>query len=355
MSHTSLTNRQDDHANMPSPNGRVSMSESEPSAVPDGAETPWFSIPVDWRRPDHAQAYQLLWSDQDQVGRLWPRPDTTEVSSYYDLSDYYTHQADPGQIQSERSLSAGLARLLVRIAWRFDHSVIIDPAWVRSLTGEEHPLEILDIGAGNGRLLQLIEAAGHTAWGVEPDGAARQVATAAGSTVYPGTAEALPKEVSGRQYDLIFMLHVLEHVLDVDAALKNLRDLLRPGGRVVIEVPNNAALGLSLAGPVWRWLDVPRHLNFFTPDSLSRALVTAGLKPERVEYRGYTRQFKPEWLKDEREIWHRFAAASPAFKTRYRQMPTQRRQAALLARTLLAGPEKKYDSVRIIARRMSYQ
>lgn len=349
MSQTPLKSRQNNQKQPPASTEAGGATDRSTPVGKERQERPWLSIPVDWRRPQHTKGYQLLWSDRDRFGQLWPRPTSAEIASSYDLAEYYTHQRDP--IQTERPLSAGLARWLVRIAWRFDHSVLVDPAWVRSVTGENRSLEILDIGAGNGRLLQQLAAAGHTVCGVEPDEAARQVALAAGSRVFPGTAERLPQQVSGRQYDLIFMLHVLEHVLDVDTALKNLHALLRPGGRLVIEVPNNAALGLSLAGPVWRWLDVPRHLNFFTPDSLSRALVTAGLNPEKVEYRGYTRQFKPEWLKDEQEIWHHFAQTSPSFKAQYRQMPSLQRQVRLLLRTLPASPDKKYDSVRIISRR----
>jgi hypothetical protein len=110
-------------------------------------------------------------------------------------------------------------------------------------------------------------------------------------------------------------------------------------------VPNNAAVALQQRGIGWYWLDVPRHLHFFTERSLRLALEAAGLRPLETSWRGYTRQFQRDWTETEARIWHFFHARGAALPP----APTARRVWQLLLRTLAARPMQKYDSVRIVA------
>lgn len=306
---------------------------------------PWLRVPLDWRRPEASRAYDLFWCPVDQFGLLHPRPTADETADFYAVDNYYTHSAE----QAKAAAPSGLDRLRIRLAWQFDLGVEIDAAWF----GRQHaaaPARVLDIGCGNGRILAALQAAGHTVLGVEPDEAARAAAVGRGLDVLPGTAEALPAALHGRQFDAVLLTHVLEHCSDPVQALRNAAALLAPGGRLTVETPNNAALGRRQAGLTWRWLDAPRHLNFFTPLSLQLACVEAGLRPVAVEFRGYTRQFQPDWIADEQLIWDRFHAAGVSEAN----LPARSsRQTAwlLLLRTLSQGPADKYDSVRVIATR----
>jgi len=163
----------------------------------------------------------------------------------------------------------------------------------------------------------------------------------------PGTAESLPIELAGRRFDFVFMSHVLEHCRDPKAALKNARSILKPGGRLVVETPNNNAMGLRMAGPTWYWLDVPRHLNFFTPKSLKASFDTAGFQTEETEFRGYTRQFSQEWIRSEQTIWDRINKRTPNALPVSRQ--SQLKSWYLLAQSAMSSAERKYDSIRMIA------
>ncbi|MFN3315156.1 MAG: hypothetical protein ACK46Q_17120, partial [Hyphomonas sp.] len=99
----------------------------------------------------------------------------------------------------------------------------------------------------------------------------------------------------------------------------------------------------------WCWLDVPRHLNFFTETSLRAFAGRAGLAVRDCQYWGYGRQFGDDWLDTQAGIaavMDGQPAADAACRAR------QRRQAwALMARTAFAGHARKYDSVRLICRR----
>ena len=120
------------------------------------------------------------------------------------------------------------------------------------------------------------------------------------------------------------------------------------GGILVVETPNNAALGMKSAGAAWQWLDVPRHQNFFTPGSLSAICTDAGLRIEGTEYTGYARQFLPEWINIEQRIFDILEeGASPGDTLPSRNSPWKAWM--LLLQTLLASKEQRYDSVRIIA------
>jgi 2-polyprenyl-3-methyl-5-hydroxy-6-metoxy-1,4-benzoquinol methylase len=304
---------------------------------------PWLTLPSDWRRPTQQASYRLLWCSRCHFGQLAPRPDPETIASFYAIDDYYTHAAQNGTAKTTRSWAQ---RLKTHLAWRVDQSVELNTAWIRKQLGEA-PKEICDLGCGSGDLLCTIRDAGHRVTGVEPDPAARTVAGARQLEVLPGTAEALPAELSGRRFDAVVMSHVLEHCHDPLAALRNARALLKPGGRLIVETPNNAARGMRSAGLAWYWLDVPRHLNFFTPQSLKSCFEAAGLHVEATEFRGYARQFAAAWIASEQLIWDRLNAAAPRVVSAARN--SEWKAWRLLFTTAFARAAEKYDSVRLIA------
>lgn len=128
---------------------------------------------------------------------------------------------------------------------------------------------LLDFGCGDGGFLQAAERAGWEAVGMEMNpGDAR----ARGLTVF----ERLD-DVSG-SFDVITLWHSLEHVHSPRKTLERLSARLRPGGYIIIAVPNRAGLQAATFGPGWFHLDVPRHLTHFTPPALLKLLARLGLQ-----------------------------------------------------------------------------
>lgn len=304
-------------------------------------------VPTDWRRPGVKESFDLYWSDEEGYGMVYPRP--TDTASYYEIDNYYTHQSG---IAKDGQGQGWLTRVIVRVSWWLDKTIYIDSNWYTERFGSR-PQHVLDIGCGSGRILSELKAIGHTVVGVEPDPNARKIAVAQGLTVYPGTAENIPTELHAAQFDAIFMTHVLEHCVDPLKALQNAVNLLADGGKLIVEVPNNAALGFQKSGMTWRWLDVPRHLNFFTPASLRGMCQMMGLVHEQTEFRGYTRQFHKEWIVNEQEIWDRYKASLNGESHILPKRSTPWQSLKLLSQTLMASDEKKYDSVRVIAYKRS--
>lgn len=135
---------------------------------------------------------------------------------------------------------------------------------------------LLDLGAGTGANLAMLEAFGHVA-AMEADPYARSFAAAAtGLSVQPGT---LPDDVpfAPGSFDLICLLDVLEHVENDAGALQRIETLLAPGGRVLVTVP---AYG-------WLWSkhdETHQHHRRYTVARLRALAHGAGLRVVRDGY-----------------------------------------------------------------------
>ena len=194
------------------------------------------------------------------------------------------------------------------------------------------------MGCGNGTNLEILRDLGHELVGVEPDKQAIDVCQAAGFEVYDGTAENLPVEVTRGHFDVVVFMHVLEHCIDPSAAIAGARSVLNPSGLIVAETPNNECLAARRFAETWLWLDVPRHLNFFTEKSLGALISSAGLGVEGAYFRGYCRQFDVKRKEQQSRIAELFATRVRTAYWRY------------LAETAFAGAPRKYDSVRVVGK-----
>lgn len=129
------------------------------------------------------------------------------------------------------------------------------------------PLRILEIGCGTGSNLRMLQTFGHVE-AIEPDAGARQVALDRFDVAI--SAGALPDQlgVADRCYDLIVMLDVLEHIEDDQAALQQVKRLLKPGGKLLLTVPAMPLLWSSHD-------EAHHHFRRYTTKALTRALTDA--------------------------------------------------------------------------------
>src|SRR5207247_839841 len=77
---------------------------------------------------------------------------------------------------------------------------------------------------------------------------------------------------------------VLEHLTDPMDTLAKCARRLKPGGHLVVGVPNLASWQFRFSRQHWQHLDVPRHLGHFTPDSLRAAMEKVGLRVDNISY-----------------------------------------------------------------------
>ena len=135
-------------------------------------------------------------------------------------------------------------------------------------------VDLLDVGCSAGLFLEVAMAAGWNAWGIEPSTWLSERAKAqVGDRVV--TAKFDDAAVAGRQFDVVTMWDVLEHVPDPGGFLGTARRALRPGGVLALNVPARDTWVASLLGGKWP-LILPEHLFYFSRPSLTQWLTRAG-------------------------------------------------------------------------------
>ena len=149
------------------------------------------------------------------------------------------------------------------------------PIRILRRTGTRRGARVLDAGAGSGRLVEALADAGFAAEGLEPSARSAGLAQAAGRAVRRQRIE----DHNDAGVDAVVLWHVLEHLDDPLPVLEHVRGWLRPGGRLLVGVPNIDSDQARIAGAGWLHLDVPRHRSHFTPAGLDALLRRSGLEP----------------------------------------------------------------------------
>jgi len=152
----------------------------------------------------------------------------------------------------------------------------------RLLTAHGRPGSVFEVGFGAGSLLRRFLDAGATVAGTDPDQLAVDVdpVVRARGDLHAAAIEDLPPTAA--QVELVYGIHVLEHVRDPLRTLERAADLLSPDGRVQFLTPAGDSAGLRLYGSAWWMLEDPTHVRFFTAESLRRAALSVGLTDVRV-------------------------------------------------------------------------
>lgn len=152
----------------------------------------------------------------------------------------------------------------------------------RALTRDGMPGTVFEVGHGAGHMLRRFLDDGAEVAGVDPDqlGVDVDPEVARRGRLYAGGVEDLAAQARAEApnggYDLVYGIHVVEHVVDPAATFAACRELLRPGGTLQLLTPAGDSRGLTLHGQSWWMLEDPTHVRFFTADSLARAAEAAG-------------------------------------------------------------------------------
>lgn len=230
-------------------------------------------------------------------GYLDPRPTPETIHLAY--QQYFTHSG-PGKVSTD---SLGAPRRFRRalgngyLNWRFGSALRpanklgIVLAWLvpgkrraleqklRHLSRPAQGAQLLDVGFGSGVFLELARSAGWEVAGVDPDPVVVDATRQRGLNVRQGGIEAFA-DMPG-EFDIITLGHVIEHLHDPRATLKEIHRLLRPGGRLWIDTPNIDSQGHERFGRHWRGLEPPRHLVLFGWSTLEGMLADEGFKVEQ--------------------------------------------------------------------------
>ena len=160
-----------------------------------------------------------------------------------------------------------------------DHALAGIKEIVDFLNNEVSPGRILDVGCGLGWLLSSLDD-GWEKHGIEISRFASKHASQFGQ-VYNGILE----DYTGvKDFDVVVMNHVIEHLPDPINSLRIVYDLLKPGGSFVIGTPDFDSGAARRYGSNFRLLHDPTHISLFSCDSMHRCLRDLGFKIKHVEY-----------------------------------------------------------------------
>jgi SAM-dependent methyltransferase len=201
--------------------------------------------------------------------RLDPPPAPEELGQYYPAHYWY---APDGSLAGR--LEESYRRLVLR-----DHVHFVARALAEC--GESGP--VLDVGCGGGLFPRMLRERGFAAVGLDNSADAAAVAWKTnGVPVMCGDLAHAPLGESACAG--ITMFHVLEHLYDPRVYLESARALLKPKGRLIVQVPNAACWQFRLLGKRWNGVDVPRHLTDFRARDMEALLGAAGFAVVRRKH-----------------------------------------------------------------------
>ena len=192
-----------------------------------------------------------------------PQPSLDVLGKYYESEDYISHT------DNKRSLFEKMYHFVKNIALKNKLNLIN--------SHQANKGRILDIGAGTGDFLSVAKNDGWQTVGVEPSEKAKTIAKNKGVSFVEQTSE-----LENNSFDVISMWHVLEHVPDLDAQIKELKRLLKPSGTLIIAVPNFKSFDATHYGKFWAAYDVPIHFWHFSKTAIKMLFEKEAMKLEKV-------------------------------------------------------------------------
>lgn len=217
-----------------------------------------------------SKIFQLVECAKCRLIRLHPRPSPEELPQYYPSGYWFT---------PEHTAADRLEQIYRRIVLR-DHLKFV----VRALRECEEEGGVLDVGCGGGLFLQMLAERGvKRVFGLDFSLDAASLAwSRARVPAVCGNLSSAP--LAPASCAAITMFHVLEHLYDPASYLEAAHRLLRPHGRLVVQVPNAACWQFLLLGERWSGIDVPRHLTDFRTKDLETLLEHCGFEVLRFKH-----------------------------------------------------------------------
>jgi len=138
---------------------------------------------------------------------------------------------------------------------------------------------LLELGAGNGRDLNILKKWGFDVEGLEIDSRSIALMKQKGLRAYQG--DIFSQNFKMLSYDVIFSNHVIEHTPNPKKLIFKSYKLLKPGGAFIGITPNSGSILHFFLKSSWRGLEPPRHLQILNADTLRNIAQESGFS--RVE------------------------------------------------------------------------
>lgn len=208
-----------------------------------------------------------------------PQPDLDAVRPYYE-SHYFQKRTDRGYdnyfSDTLRDEIRRVYQLNLEDLAFFDYeSKVLAAAETQDDSARQKP-RALDAGCAAGYFVEFLKERGWNSEGIEISEAAASAGRKRGLRITVGdfltSSEMIPES-----YDLVTFWASLEHMHDPARVLLRSKELLKPGGRMILSTCRYGLLA-RLRGKEWRYMNVPEHLYFFGRSGLKRFASELGFR-----------------------------------------------------------------------------
>ncbi|MEK7166074.1 MAG: class I SAM-dependent methyltransferase [Patescibacteria group bacterium] len=153
--------------------------------------------------------------------------------------------------------------------------------------------KVLDVGCATGILLNIFVKQGFTVWGLEPNPAAWKLSrTRFPKRIFQLKLSEFLKHHRLR-FDVIVYNHVLEHVVDVQKEIQNIKKALKPGGMLVLGLPNTDNIIFKIRGKYWESLLPNQHHWHFSTKYIHSLLRREEFQILETTFNNHLRQDYP--------------------------------------------------------------
>ncbi len=212
------------------------------------------------------ELFSIQECEQCQFWVTSPRPDDDELASYYETGEYISHN------DKKEGIVDYMYHAVRTVSLKRKVSLITK---VNDGLGR-----LLDFGAGTGHFANVAKAAGWSVQGVEPSEEARKVAKVSNELDLVSPEE---MQWKSKEFDVITLWHVLEHLPNLGEHMNRFAGSIKPGGALIIAVPNHESLDSKIYQSSWAALDVPLHLYHFKRKNIKHLAQVHGFTLENVK------------------------------------------------------------------------
>lgn len=218
-----------------------------------------------------ADEYTLVPHPEYGFLQISPTPSIEEIEAFY-AAEFYS--SDYPRL-NDSSIEIQTRDRDWYDAWRATMADTIERISGRPLAGQT----MLDVGCGWGETLRYFRSRGVGCFGFDPVPEAVEFARQQGIDAVVAGVDRMDV-FDGRRFDIITVINVLEHLSQPVDVVKQLREILNPGGVLVIDVPNEfntfQVAGRETHGLGEWWVVPPAHLNYFSATTIRALLVGEG-------------------------------------------------------------------------------
>jgi 2-polyprenyl-3-methyl-5-hydroxy-6-metoxy-1,4-benzoquinol methylase len=209
------------------------------------------------------ESFDLIYDPNLEFLKTFPQPKAEELSKYYESQEYISHTDE------KRGLFSKLYQLVKKWSLQKKTKLILDQ--------NKGIGTLLDVGAGTGDFLKAAKEKGWQVHGTEPNKNATKLALKKNIEL-----ESSLNDFEGKQFDVVTLWHVLEHIPNLEETILKLSALVKPRGTLIIAVPNFKSFDANHYGKFWAAFDVPRHLWHFSKESIKN-LFAENFELEKIE------------------------------------------------------------------------